>query len=56
MMIFAGNFKQCGPKDIGYPASCLVDVTVFWNSIGLNLQRGWIVVYRGEKVTHFIVF
>eukprot|EP00116_Pleurobrachia_bachei_P006218 sb/3466480/ len=45
-----GNFKQCGPKDLGYPASCLVDVTVFWNSIGLNLQRGWIVVYRGEKV------
>ena len=24
-----GNFKQCGPKDLGYPASCLVDVTVF---------------------------
>lgn len=45
-----GNFKQCGPKDMGYPASCLVDVTVFWNNIGLNLQRGWIVVYRGEKV------
>ncbi|XP_063692420.1 kielin/chordin-like protein [Bolinopsis microptera] len=45
-----GNFKQCGPKDLGYPASCLIDVTVFWNSIGLNLQRGWIVVYRGEKV------
>lgn len=45
-----GNFKQCGPVDLGYPASCLVDVTVFWNSVGLNLQRGWIVVYRGEKV------
>jgi len=43
-----GNFKQCGPTDL--TASCLIDVTVFYNNIGLNLQRGWIVVYRGEKV------
>ena len=46
-----GKFQNC--SGIGTQGSCLESVTIVYKSNIIELQRGWAINYKGEKIDFF---